>query len=126
MKTFHIQKNLDERLSNSDYFRIASTSGGGFQVIVHSFSQNIGVGWSQSQIFHAVNAPYWGGWVGTSTAVSTIGDGSGIISSAVIGQDGTITFRVSTGNNGTNTQGTINSFIQVNAFNIDGITLTAL
>jgi hypothetical protein len=126
MKTFHIQKNLDERLSNSDYFRIASTSGGGFQVIVHSFSQNVGVGWSQSQIFHAVNAPYWGGWVGTSTAVSTIGDGSGIISSAVIGQDGTITFRVSTGNNGTNTQGTINSFIQVNAFNIDGITLTAL
>jgi hypothetical protein len=126
MKTFHIQKNLDERLSNSDYFRIASTSGGGFQVIVHSFSQNVGVGWSQSQIFHAVNAPYWGGWVGTSTAISTIGDGSGIISSAVIGQDGTITFRVSTGNNGTNTQGTINSFIQVNAFNIDGITLTAL
>ena len=126
MRTFNIQKNLDERLSNSNYFRIASTSGGGFQVIVHSFSQNVGVGWSQSQIFHAVSAPYWGGWVGSSGAVSTIGDGSGVISSAVIGQDGTITFRVSTGNNGTNTQGTINSFIEVNAFNIDGITLTAL
>jgi hypothetical protein len=125
MKTFIVEKNLDERLSNSNYFRMTSSSGG-FQVIVYSFSQNVGVGWSGSQIFQAVSAPYWGGWVGSSANVSQIGGESGVISSAVIGNDGTITFRVNTGNNGTNTQGTIRSYIQVNAFNIDGVTLTAL
>jgi hypothetical protein len=125
MKTFVVEKNLDERLSNSNYFRMTSSSGG-FQVIVYSFSQNVGVGWSGSQIFQAVSAPYWGGWVGSSANVSQIGGESGVISSAVIGNDGTITFRVNTGNNGTNTQGTIRSYIQVNAFNIDGVTLTAL
>jgi hypothetical protein len=91
-----------------------------------AFSQNVGVGWSQSQIFHAVNAPYWGGWVGASGNVSTIGSGAGYINSAVIGNDGTITFRVTTGNNGTTTTGTILSYIQVTAFNIDNISLTAL
>jgi hypothetical protein len=94
--------------------------------VVYSVSQNGAVGWSQSQVFQAVTAPYWGGWTFSSTAVSTIGSGSPMITSAVSGGDGTITFRVSTGNNGTNTEGTIQSFIQVNGFNIDLITITVL
>jgi hypothetical protein len=125
-KTFNVQKNLNERLSNVDYFRVQSTFGGGFQVIVYTFSQSTGIGWFGSQIFQAVNTPYWGGWIGSSANVNQIGGESGVISSAVIGGDGSITFRVSTGNNGTNTQSTINSFIQVSAFNVDGIVVTTL
>jgi hypothetical protein len=124
MKTFSAQKNFDERVSNADFFRISGAGGSGFQVVVYSVSQNGAVGWSQSQVFQAVTAPYWGGWTFSSTAVSTIGSGSPMITSAVSGGDGTITFRVSTGNNGTNTEGTIQSFIQVNGFNIDLITIT--
>jgi hypothetical protein len=126
MKTFVAQKNFAERLTNVDFFRVASSVGNGYQVVVYSHSQNGGVGWSQSQIFQAVTAPYWGGWVGTSTNVSTIGSGSPMITSAVVGNDGTITFRVSTGNNGTITDGTINSYIQVTAFSIDNISVTVL
>ena len=126
MKTFVAQKNFAERLSNVDFFRVSSSVNNGYQVVVYSFSQNSGVGWSQSQIFQAVTAPYWGGWVGTSTNVSTIGSGSPMISSAVVGNDGTITFRVTTGNNGTVTDGTIQSYIQITAFNIDNISVTVL
>jgi hypothetical protein len=124
MKTFSAQKNFDERVSNADFFRISGAGGSGFQVVVYSVSQNGAVGWSQSQVFQAVTAPYWGGWTFSSTAVSTIGSGSPMITSAVSGGDGTITFRVSTGNNGTTTEGTIQSFIQVNGFNIDLISIT--
>jgi hypothetical protein len=126
MKTFSAQKNFAERLSNVDFFRISGAGGSGFQVVVYSISQNGGVGWVQSQIFQASAAPYWGGWVGVSSAVDTIGSGSPIITSAVNGNDGTITFKVTTGNNGTVTDGTILSYIQVTGFNIDLITITVL
>jgi hypothetical protein len=126
MKTFSAQKDFAERLTDVNFFRVSGTGGSGFQVVVYSVSQNGGVGWSQSQIFQAVAAPYWGGWTFSSTAVSTIGSGSPIITSAISGNDGTITFRVSTGNNGTNADGTILSYIQVTGFNIDLITVTVL
>jgi hypothetical protein len=126
MRTFAISKNFGERQTNADYFRISTGASNGYQVMVYSVSQNGGVGWNQSQLFHASTAPYWGGWIGTSGAVSTLGSGSGYISSVVIGTDGTITFRVTTGDNGTNTTGTILSYIQVTAFNIDYIDITAL
>jgi hypothetical protein len=125
MKTFAISKNFGERQSNADYFRISSSSQG-FQVMVYSIAQNVGVGWTQSQLFQASSAPYWGGWIGSSQAISTTGSGAGFISSVVNGNDGTLTFRVTTGDNGTNTTGTILSYIQVTAFSIDSITLTAL
>jgi hypothetical protein len=124
-KTFHVQTTLNERLSNANYFKLQSTLGGGFQVIVYTFSQSTGIGWFGSQIFQAVTIPFFGGWAGDSTVVgSNIGGQSGVITSAVIGNDGSITFRVSTSDNGTNTQSTINSYIQVSAFQVDGITLT--
>jgi hypothetical protein len=125
MKTFAISKNFGERQTNADYFRISSSSGG-FQVMVYSVAQNVGVGWTQSQLFQAASAPYWGGWLGSSSAISTIGSGAGFISTAAVGNDGTITFRVTTGDNGTNTTGTILSYIQVTAFSIDNISFTAL
>jgi hypothetical protein len=123
-KTFNVSNSLNERLSNANYFRLQSTLGGGFQVIVYTFSQSTGIGWFGSQIFQAVTIPFYGGWSGSSTVVSQVGAESGVITSAVIGNDGSITFRVSTGNNGTNTQSSINSFIQVTAFQVDGIALT--
>jgi hypothetical protein len=125
MRTFAISKNFGERQTNADYFRISSSSGG-FQVMVYSVAQNVGVGWTQSQLFQAASAPYWGGWLGSSSAISTIGSGAGFISTAAVGNDGTITFRVTTGDNGTNTTGTIISYIQVTAFSIDNISITAL
>jgi hypothetical protein len=124
-KTFAVSKNVGERLSNSDYFSVSS-SGGGFQVVVYTLAQNVGVGWSQSQVFQAVSAPYWGGWIGNSGSISTIGSGAGYISSAVVNNTGTITFRISTSDNGTNTTGTIQSYIQVTAFSIDNISVTVL
>jgi hypothetical protein len=126
MKTFAISKNFGERQTNADYFRMSAGASSAYQVMIYSVSQNVGVGWNQSQLFHASTAPYWGGWIGTSGAVSTLGNGSGYISSAVIGNDGTITFRVTTGDNGTSTTGTILSYIQVTAFNIDNVSITAL
>jgi hypothetical protein len=124
-KTFAVTKNVGERLSNSNYFSVSS-SGGGFQVVVYTLAQNVGVGWSQSQVFQAVSAPYWGGWIGNSGSISTIGSGAGYISSAVVNNTGTITFRISTDDNGTNTTGTIQSYIQVTAFSIDNISVTVL
>ncbi len=126
MRTFAISKNFGERESDANYFRISSSASNGYQVMVYSVAQNGSVGWVQSQLYQAATAPYWGGWVGTSGAISTIGSGAGYISSVVNGNDGTITFRVTTGNNGTVTTGTILSYIQVTAFNIDNISLTAL
>lgn len=125
MKTFTVNNAFGERTSNSNYFRVSS-SGGGFQVVVYTLAQNPGVGWSQSQVFQAVTAPYWGGWVGTSGALSTIGSNAGYLSSAVVGNDGTITFRISVGDNGTTTSSSVMSFIQVTAFNIDNISVTLL
>jgi hypothetical protein len=126
MRTFAISKNFGERESDANYFRISSSASNGYQVMVYSVAQNGSVGWTQSQLFQAATAPYWGGWIGTSGAISTIGSGAGYINSAVIGNDGTITFRVTTGNNGTTTTGTILSYIQVTAFSIDNISITAL
>jgi hypothetical protein len=126
MKTFAISKNFGERQTNVDYFRMSAGATSAYQVMVYSVSQNVGVGWNQSQLFQASTAPYWGGWIGTSGAISTLGSGAGFISSAVIGNDGTITFRVTTGDNGTSTTGTILSYIQVTAFNIDNVGITAL
>lgn len=126
MKTFAISKNFGERETDANYFRISSSVGNGYQVMVYSVAQNPAVGWVQSQLFQAATAPYWGGWVGTSGAITTTGSGAGFISSVVNGNDGTITFRVTTGSNGTVTTGTIVSYIQVTAFNIDNISLTAL
>ena len=77
--------------------------------MIYSVAQNGAVGWVQSQLYQAANAPYWGGWVGTNGAITTTGSGAGYISSIVNGNDGTITFRVTTGNNGTNTTGTISA-----------------
>jgi hypothetical protein len=125
IKTFKVTNTFNENISNTNYFRVSS-SGGGFQVIVYTLAQNPSVGWSQSQVFQAVTAPYWGGWIGTSGAISTIGSNAGFLSSAVVGNDGTITFRVSVGNNGTSTTSTVVSFIQVTAFNIDNISVTLL
>jgi hypothetical protein len=126
MKTFAISKNFGERESNTNYFRISSSVGNGYQVMIYSVAQNPSVGWVQSQLYQAAVAPYWGGWVGTDGAITTTGSGAGYISSVVNGNDGTITFRVTTGNNGTTTTGTMLSYIQVTAFSIDNITLTAL
>ena len=126
MKTFAISKNFGERESDVNYFRMSSSAGSGYQVMIYSIAQNGSVGWVQSQLYQAATAPYWGGWVGTNGAITTTGSGAGYISSVVNGNDGTITFRVTTGNNGTNTTGTILSYIQVTAFNIDNISITAL
>ena len=126
MRTFAISKNFGERESDANYFRISSSAANGYQVMIYSVAQNGSVGWVQSQLYQAATAPYWGGWVGTDGAVTTTGSGAGYISSIVNGNDGTITFRVTTGNNGTNTTGTILSYIQVTAFNIDDISITAL
>ena len=126
MKTFAISKNFGERESDANYFRISSSVGNGYQVMIYSVAQNPSVGWVQSQLYQAATAPYWGGWVGTSGAITTTGSGAGYINSVVNGNDGTLTFRVTTGNNGTTTTGTIVSYIQVTAFSIDAITLTAL
>ena len=126
MRTFALSKNFGERESNANYFRISNSAASGYQVMIYSVAQNGSVGWVQSQLYQAATAPYWGGWVGTDGAVTTTGSGAGYISSVVNGNDGTITFRVTTGNNGTNTTGTILSYIQVTAFNIDNISITAL
>jgi hypothetical protein len=126
MKTFAISKNFGERESDANYFRISSSAANGYQVMIYSVAQNGSVGWVQSQLYQAATAPYWGGWVGTSGAITTTGSGAGYISSVVNGNDGTMTFRVTTGNNGTTTTGTMLSYIQITAFSIDNITLTAL
>jgi hypothetical protein len=125
MKTFTATKSFNERETNADYFRISS-NGAGFQVMVYTVAQNVGVGWSQSQVFQAVTAPYWGGWIGTGAAMSTIGSSAGYISTSTVGNDGTITFKISTGNNGTTTTSSVISYIQVTAFNIDQISFTQL
>jgi hypothetical protein len=126
MRTFAISKNFGERESNTNYFRISSSVGNGYQVMIYSVAQNPSVGWVQSQLYQAAAAPYWGGWVSTDGAITTTGSGAGYISSVVNGNDGTMTFRVTTGNNGTTTTGTMLSYIQITAFSIDCITLTAL
>ena len=126
MKTFAISKNFSERETDTNYFRISASTGNGYQVMVYSVAQNPAVGWVQSQVFQAATAPYWGGWVGTSGAITTTGSGAGYISSVVNGNDGTLTFRVTTGSNGTVTTGTMLSYIQVTAFSIDTISMTAL
>jgi hypothetical protein len=125
MKTFVAGKSFPERQSNVNYFRISSISAG-FQVMVYTMSQNVGVGWTQSQVFQASTAPYWGGWIGSSAPISTIGSSAGFISSAVIGNDGSITFRLSTGDNGTNTGSSVVSYIQVTSFNSNDIIFTQL
>jgi hypothetical protein len=49
MKTFVAGNSFPERQSNVNYFRISSISAG-FQVMVYTMSQNVGVGWTQSQL----------------------------------------------------------------------------
>jgi hypothetical protein len=89
-------------------------------------SQNPGVGWSQAQVYQAVSAPYWGGWVGSTGQVSLIGSSSGYISSAAVSNNGCISFYVTTGNNGTNTTMPIVAYIQITSFDPSSISVTAL
>jgi hypothetical protein len=63
---------------------------------------NPGVGWSSSQIYHASNSGYWGGYVGSGTSVSTTGTGA-FITSISSNNAGTQTYNVTNANNGTGT-----------------------
>ena len=125
-KTIVVTKYFNERETGAAYFKLVNSSGNGFSAVIHSMSQNPGIGWSAAQIHQAVTAPYWGGWVGSTSQVNLIGGSSPIISSTAVSNNGCITFYVSTGNNGTNTSAPIVSYIQITAFDPTTVTATIL
>jgi hypothetical protein len=126
VKTFALTKYFNERESGTGFFKIYNPGGNGFSAVIHLMSQNPGVGWSQAQVYQAVSAPYWGGWVGSTGQVSLIGSSSGYISSAAVSNNGCISFYVTTGNNGTNTTMPIVAYIQITSFDPSSISVTAL
>ena len=125
-KTIVVTKYFNERESGAPYFKLVNSSGNGFSAVIHSMSQNPGIGWTAAQIYHAVTAPYWGGWVGGTSQVNLIGSSSPYITSAAVSNNGCITFYVSTGNNGTNTSAPIVSYIQITSFEPSTVSATIL
>lgn len=87
---------------NTTQAMFSVTTNGASATYVQLVGTNAGVGWSSSQIYHASNSGYWGGYVGSGTSVSTTGSGA-FITSISSNNAGTQTYNVSNANNGTGT-----------------------
>ena len=58
------------------FFKI--TTSGASATYIKLVGTNAGVGWYSSQVYHAANSAYWGGWIGSGTQISLIGTNDSI------------------------------------------------
>jgi hypothetical protein len=122
-QTFFATKSVPES-TTSAFFRI--TTSGASSTHVQLVSSNAAVGWYASQIYHAGNSSYWGGYIGSGASISIAGGSSGYISGIYSDNAGAQNYCVTTSNNGTSTSNLIIAYITVTAADSYGITFTQL
>jgi hypothetical protein len=91
------------------FFKI--TTSGASATYIKLVGTNAGVGWYSSQVYHAANSAYWGGWIGSGAQISLIGTSAGYITGTHSDGAGGQTFCVLVGNNGTGTSSLIFAYI---------------
>jgi hypothetical protein len=96
------------------FFKI--TTSGASATQIHLAGTNAGVGWYSSQIYHAANSAYWGGWIGGGTEISKVGVSAGYITGVHSDGAGGQTYCVLVGNNGTGTSSLIWAYITTITF----------
>ena len=96
------------------FFKI--TTSGASATYINLVGTNAGVGWYSSQVYHAANSAYWGGWIGGGTQISMIGTSAGYITGTHSDGAGGQTFCVLVGNNGTGTSSLIFAYITTVTF----------
>jgi hypothetical protein len=96
------------------FFKI--TTSGASATYINLVGTNAGVGWYSSQVYHAANSAYWGGWIGGGTQISMIGTSAGYITGTHSDGAGGQTFCVLVGNNGTGTSSLIWAYITTVTF----------
>ena len=106
------------------FFKI--TTSGASATYINLVGTNAGVGWYSSQVYHAANSAYWGGWIGGGTQISMIGTSAGYITGTHSDGAGGQTFCVLVGNNGTGTSSLIFAYITTVTFAGYSTTFTQL
>jgi len=91
------------------FFKI--TTSGASSTHIQLAASNAAVGWYSSQIYHAGNSAYWGGFVGSGQNISIASGTAGYISSTYTDNSGNQTFCVTVANNGTSTQSLVWAYI---------------
>jgi hypothetical protein len=111
-QTFFAIKSIPEA-TTSAFFRI--TTSGASSTHVQLVSSNAAVGWYASQIYHAGNSSYWGGYIGSGASISLAGGSSGYISGIYSDNAGAQNYCVTTSSNGTSTSNLVIAYITVTA-----------
>ena len=111
-QTFFAIKSIPEA-TTSAFFRI--TTSGASSTHVQLVSSNAAVGWYASQIYHAGNSSYWGGYIGSGASISLAGGSSGYISGIYSDNAGAQNYCVTTSSNGTVTSNLVIAYITVTA-----------
>jgi hypothetical protein len=122
-QTFFAYKFINEN-STAAFFRI--TTSGASSTHTQLAASNAGVGWYTSQIYHAGNAGYWGGYIGSGASISIAGGAAGYISGIYSDNAGAQNYCVTVASNGTSTQSFVVAYITVVLADGYGVTFTQL
>jgi len=106
------------------FFRI--TTSGASATQIHLAGTNAGVGWYSSQIYHAANTAYWGGWIGSGASVSIASGAAGYISGVYSDGAGGQNYCVTVANNGTSTSSLVWAYITTITYGSYSTTFTQL
>jgi hypothetical protein len=106
------------------FFKI--TTSGASATYINLVGTNAGVGWYSSQVYHAANSAYWGGWIGSGAQISLIGASAGYITGTHSDGAGGQTFCVLVANNGTGTSSLIFAYITTVTYGGYSTTFTQL
>jgi hypothetical protein len=122
-QTFFAYKLINEN-STANFFRI--TTSGASSTHTQLIASNAGVGWHTSQIYHASNAGYWGGYIGSGASISITNGSAGYISGIYSDNAGAQNYCVTVASNGTSTQSLVVAYITVVLADGYGVTFTQL
>jgi hypothetical protein len=122
-QTFFAYKLINEA-STANFFRI--TTSGASSTHTQLIASNAGVGWHTSQIYHASNAGYWGGYIGSGASISITNGSAGYISGIYSDNAGAQNYCVTVASNGTSTQSLVVAYITVVLADGYGVTFTQL
>ncbi len=122
-QTFFAYKLINEN-STAPFFRI--TTAGASSTHTQLIASNAGVGWHTSQIYHASNAGYWGGYIGSGASISITSASAGYISGIYSDNAGAQNYCVTVASNGTSTQSLVVAYITVVLADGYSVTFTQL
>ena len=122
-QTFFAYKLINEA-STANFFRI--TTSGASSTHTQLIASNAGVGWHTSQIYHASNVGYWGGYIGSGASISITNGSAGYISGIYSDNAGAQNYCVTVASNGTSTQSLVVAYITVVLADGYGVTFTQL